>query len=108
MELFMQQIDLFLLPSSWEGFGFVIVEAMAKSKPVVAFNTTSNPEIINDQKTGLLAKYPDTMDFAIKTKQLIQDDALRKKMGKAAKQSVIDKFIIQDRVAELEEYITNN
>jgi hypothetical protein len=29
-------------------------------------------------------------------------------MGKAAKQSVIDKFIIQDRVAELEEYITNN
>ena len=108
MEAFMQHIDLFLLPSSWEGFGFVIVEAMAKSKPVVAFNTTSNPEIINDQKTGLLAKYPDTMDFAIKTKQLIQDDALRKKMGKAAKQSVIDKFIIQDRVAELEEYITNN
>ena len=108
MELFMQQIDLFLLPSSWEGFGFVIVEAMAKSKPVIAFNTTSNPEIINDQKTGLLAKFPDTTDFAIKTKQLIQDDALRKKMGKAAKQSVIDKFIIQDRVAELEEYITNN
>ena len=108
MELFMQQIDLFLLPSSWEGFGFVIVEAMAKSKPVVAFNTTSNPEIINDQKTGLLAKYPDTTDFTIKTKQLIQDDALRKKMGKAAKQSVIYKFIIQDRVAELEEYITNN
>jgi glycosyltransferase involved in cell wall biosynthesis len=79
---------------------------MAKSKPVVAFNTTSNPEIINDQKTGLLAKYPDTADFTIKTKQLIQDDALRKKMGKAAKQSVIDRFIIQDRVAEIEQYIT--
>lgn len=107
MEIFMQSIDLFLLPSSWEGFGFAIVEAMAKSKPVIAFNTTSNPEIINDQKTGLLAKFPNTTDFAIKTKQLIQDDALRKKMGKAAKQSVINKFIIQDRVAELEEYIAN-
>jgi glycosyltransferase involved in cell wall biosynthesis len=107
METFMQKIDLFLLPSSWEGFGFAIVEAMAKSKPVVAFNTTSNPEIISHQKTGLLADFPDSKDFARKTKELIQDDTLRKKMGKAAKQSVIERFILQDRVAEIEKYISD-
>lgn len=105
MEHFTQEIDIFLLPSSWEGFGFAIVEAMAQGKPIIAFNTTSNPEIIDDQKTGLLADYPNTQDFAIKTKQLIQDDALRKKMGLAAKQQVIDRFIINDRAKEIEAYI---
>jgi len=78
---------------------------MAQGKPIIAFNTTSNPEIIDDQKTGLLADYPNTQDFAIKTKQLIQDDALRKKMGLAAKQQVIDRFIINDRAKEIEAYI---
>ncbi|MBL6730674.1 MAG: glycosyltransferase family 4 protein [Bacteroidia bacterium] len=105
MEIFMQSIDLFLLTSSWEGFGFAIVEAMAKGKPVVAFNTTSNPEIITDQKTGLLADFSEPKDFAQKTKELILDPTLRKRMGEAAKQSVVDRFIIQDRVAELEKYI---
>ncbi|PCJ65184.1 MAG: group 1 glycosyl transferase [Bacteroidetes bacterium] len=105
MESFMQSIDVFLLASSWEGFGFVIVEAMAKSKPVVAFDITSNPEIITDNKTGLLAEHLNTTDFATKTSQLVTDENLRNQMGSAAKQSVRDRFLIMERITELEEYL---
>ncbi|MDA8886074.1 glycosyltransferase [Bacteroidia bacterium] len=105
MEAFMRSIDVFLLASSWEGFGFVIVEAMAKGKPVVAFDITSNPEIISDGKTGLLAEHLNIDAFITKTAQLIEDDILRTEMGIAAKQSVVDRFLIDERITELEAYI---
>lgn len=105
MEAFMRSIDIFVLSSSWEGFGFVIVEAMAKGKPVVAFDITSNPEIITDEKTGLLATHLDTRDLTKQTASLILDTELRKQMGQAAKQSVVDRFLIEERITELEEYL---
>ncbi|HAY89695.1 MAG TPA: glycosyltransferase family 1 protein [Bacteroidetes bacterium] len=105
MEAFMRSIDIFLLTSSWEGFGFVIVEAMAKSKPVIAFDITSNPEIITDGKTGLLAQHSDANDFAAKTLEVIQNTTLRNQLGSQARQSVIDRFLITERITELEEYL---
>ena len=108
MEAFMRSIDVFLLTSSWEGFGFVIVEAMAKGKPVVAFDITSNPEIVTDGKTGLLAKHPDLNDFVAKTVEIIQNANLRQQLGSQAKQSVVDRFLIPERITELEEYLLTN
>jgi glycosyltransferase involved in cell wall biosynthesis len=108
MEAFMRSIDIFLLASSWEGFGFVIVEAMAKGKPVVAFDITSNPEIISDGKTGLLTTHLDINDFANKTMQLINVAPVRQQMGELAKQSVVERFLITERITELEQYLLNN
>ena len=105
MEAFMRSIDLFVLSSSWEGFGFVIVEAMAKGKPVVAFDITSNPEIITAGETGLLATHLDARDLASQTARLISDTSIREQMGQAAKQSVIDRFLIEERITELEAYL---
>ncbi|MDB4160950.1 glycosyltransferase family 4 protein, partial [Bacteroidia bacterium] len=105
MEAFMRSIDIFVLSSSWEGFGFVIVEAMAKGKPVVAFDITSNPEIIADGKTGLLAKHLETKKLANQTARLISGTTLREQMGQAAKQSVVDRFLIKERITELEAYL---
>jgi glycosyltransferase involved in cell wall biosynthesis len=105
MEAFMQSIDVFLLASSWEGFGFVIVEAMAKGTPVVAFDITSNPEIVTNGKTGLLARHPDVNDFTAKTLEIIQNTTLLQQLGSQAKQSVIDRFLITERITELEEYL---
>lgn len=51
---FLQQIDVFVLTSRWEGFGYVIAEAMAAYKPVIAFDLSSNPELIDHGKTGFL------------------------------------------------------
>jgi glycosyltransferase involved in cell wall biosynthesis len=105
MEGFMNSLDIFLLSSIWEGFGFVIVEAMLRELPVVAFDISSNPEIVTADKTGFLVDYPDVEGFAQKTLQLINDEALRDKMGKAGLKSVFERFVIEDIITELESYI---
>ena len=106
MERFICSIDIFLFSSVWEGFGYVLAEAMIKSKPVVAFNITSNPEIINEGVTGLLVDYPDVKQFAEKVELLIRDEVLRKQIGENGKKSVYDRFVIEDRISELEAYLT--
>ncbi len=105
MKAFMQSIDIFLLSSAWEGFGYVLVEAMINEKPVVAFNISSNPEIVANKKTGYLVSYPDTGAFAQKTKTLIQDKDLREGMGRQARQHVIDHFEIEERVDEFVSFL---
>ncbi|SNR15669.1 glycosyltransferase [Tenacibaculum jejuense] len=105
MEAFMNSIDVFLLTSLWEGFGYVIVEAMIKSKPVVAFNMTSNPEIISQNQTGYLVDYPNISTFAEKVKLLSEDDLLRRNMGESAKQSIINRFNLEERITEFEQYL---
>jgi len=105
MERFMYSIDIFLFSSAWEGFGYVLAEAMIKSKPVVAFNITSNPEIIKEGVTGFLVDYPDVKQFADKVELLIRNEALRKKIGRNGEKSVYDRFIIEDRISEVEEYL---
>lgn len=108
VDSFMNSIDIFLLTSIWEGFGFVLVEAMIKSKPTVAFNITSNPEVVTANETGFLVDALDINMFAQKTKELIQNEELRFKMGEAGRTSVLNRFILEDRVSELESYINGN
>ena len=81
MTAFMNFIDIFALTSSWEGFGYVIVEAMACNKPVVGFNISSNPEIVTHNKTGFLVEYPDTTQFTDKIETLINNKKLLLKIG---------------------------
>jgi len=107
IENFMTSIDIFLLSSIWEGFGYVIVEAMAAKKPVVAFNKSSNPEIVEDKKTGYLIEYPNIKDFAEKVKNLINNKDLRNELGNNGRKRLQDRFILDDRIKEFEEFITN-
>jgi len=105
MDSFMNSIDVFLLTSIWEGFGYVLVEAMIKSKPVLAFDISSNPEIVTANETGYLIDYPDLNMFAQKAQLLIEDEALRKKLGEAGQKSVIARFNLSERITEFEYYL---
>ena len=58
--------DIFLLPSFWEGFGYVLAEAGLCKKPVVAFDTSSNPEVVLHNKTGFLTEPDNVAAFADK------------------------------------------
>jgi glycosyltransferase involved in cell wall biosynthesis len=102
---FMNDIDVFALTSLWEGFGYVIVEAMAAYKPVVAFDRSSNPEIITDKETGFLVPDVDTTLFAQRIRQLIEDHELLRNMGLKAHRSVEQRFGLQARIDEIEEYL---
>ena len=79
--------SLMVLPSRSEGFGMVLIEAMACGLPCVSFDCPSGPrDIITNNKDGFLVQNGNTDQFAEKLKLLISDFDLRQKMGHAAKQ----------------------
>ena len=105
---FMKSIDIFLLSSQWEGFGYVLVEAMLFEKPIVAYQITSNPEIVKKDETGFLVDFGNTTDFSEKVELLINNTELRKTMGNAGKKRVQTHFDFQKKVEELILFLNRN
>lgn len=102
---FMKNIDVFLLPSRWEGFGYVLVEAMACGKPVVAFNVSSNPELVEDNYNGFLIDQGDICGFADKAYKLATEPQLVAKMGANGKTFAEQNFQLSRIVDEVEQFI---
>ena len=50
---FLSKIDLFILPSEYEGFGLVLLEAMVAKKPIIAANNSAIPEVLGKTYKGL-------------------------------------------------------
>jgi glycosyltransferase involved in cell wall biosynthesis len=89
---FLNDIDVFLLSSLWEGFGYVLAEAMLLKKPVIAFNNSSNPELITNNKNGFLTKKNNVSDFTEKIIDLINDPDKRNKMGEFGYNKIINEY----------------
>jgi len=101
MTAFMNAIDIFALTSEWEGFGYVIVEAMACNKPVVAFDVSSNPEIISKNKTGFLVKDFNNKEFANKIEELVNNKKLLSEIGQNGRKSVEKRFELHNIIDEI-------
>jgi len=52
---FLSKIDLFILPSKYEGFGLVLLEAMVAKKPIIAANNSAIPEVLGKSYDGLFS-----------------------------------------------------
>jgi len=78
--------DFFILFSSWESFGIVVVEAMNTKKPVIVSDRGSLPELVKEGKTGFIIEYPNIKELGKKIKILIDNEKLRKTMGKNAQE----------------------
>jgi glycosyltransferase involved in cell wall biosynthesis len=105
IQSFMQSIDVFLLSSAWEGFGFVIVEAMTHKKPVIAFDVSSNPEIIANYETGFLIPFADTTQFADCIEKIISDPKMLMDMGEKGLLRAKTMFDINKQMAAFETYL---
>ncbi len=77
----MAAFDVLLVPSLWEGFGLVLLEAMSRRLPVVASRVSAIPEILLDGETGLLFDARDVDGLTKALARLLSDRALRKHMG---------------------------
>ena len=104
---FMESIDIFLLTSQWEGFGYVIVEAMASKKPVIAFDLSSNPEIISNEKTGFLVENKKIDTFVEKIEILADDKKLQQQFGNAGRKKVEELFEINTTMKNIIKLIKN-
>lgn len=92
LKSYYQACDIFVLPSAKEGFGIVFLEAMASGKPVVAAEEGGIPEVVVHGQTGFLVRYADVELLANRIISLLQDEALRKKMGSTGKLRFHDLF----------------
>ncbi len=74
--------SILVQPSRTEGFGLVIVEAMAYGLPIVSFDCENGPRsIISDGEEGFLIPAFDVEIFATRLRELMKDENLRKAMG---------------------------
>lgn len=100
--------DIFLLPSLWEGFGYVLAEAALCRRPSVAFDLSSNPELVEDGETGYLVPEGDLQAFAEKIRLLGEDAVLRERMGEKGFQYVCDHFADTLICEQLYAYLTQD
>ena len=84
--------DVFVMPSLYEAFGQVALEAMSCGIPVVSFKNGGACDIVEDNETGMLAETGDVIDLSNKLLQMLSDDRKREEMGAKARKMVVDKF----------------
>jgi len=89
----MKAFDIFALPSVFEGFGLVLVEAMAARRPVVATRVSAIPEVVAEGETGFLAPRRDPQAFADGLLKL-RDTATRTRLGSAGYHRVLEHFAL--------------
>ena len=83
--------DIFVFPSTTDTFGNVILEAQACGLPVVVSDSGGPKELVQDKGNGLITKSHDVEDFARAIRALVTNPALRERMGKSARNSVVDR-----------------
>lgn len=85
IEKYYQQDSIYAMTSKFEGFGIVLVEAQMHGIPTISYSCPCGPkEIINNGRDGYLIPYGDKDTFADKLTELMSNENLRIKMGKAA------------------------
>lgn len=96
-----QHSSVFVLPSFYEAFGVVILEAMACGTPVVSTQTGGTPEIIENQKNGLLVPVNNCIKLADAINYLLDNPDIRLKLGKMGLKTVEKNFSIKTVIKRL-------
>ena len=91
--------DVVVLPSLSEGFPFVLLEALAMGRPVVASRVNGVPELIEDHKTGLLVPARDSQALTAAIREMLSDPTIASKMGAAGRAVVRERFTVDQMVA---------
>ncbi|NPV68787.1 MAG: glycosyltransferase [Anaerolineae bacterium] len=93
-------LDVFLMPSLWEGFGLVLLEAMAQGVPVIGSAVSAIPEVVADGETGLLCPPRDVDCLAAALGDLLADPGRRARLGAAGRARLEERFSSERMVAE--------
>ncbi len=87
--------SIFVLPSYYEGFGIVLIEAMSAGLPLVSVRTGGATEVIEEGKNGYLVDHDNMHEALLK---LLGDEKLRVRMGRASRK-MVEKEYAWDKIA---------
>ncbi len=97
----MREMDIILIPSLFESFGYVAVEAFSLKRPVVATSTGGLPEIISDGVDGLLVQPASSTAAAAAVIRMINDPTLAQRLGGAGYRKLAEKFSLDSMLTNL-------
>jgi len=107
---FLQTSDIFVLPSikdksgNVDGLPTVLLEAMSTGKPVIASRIGGIPLVLENNRNGLIFTPGDVQSLSNLMIQLIEDENLRKRLGRSARRSICEKHNWQQVCETLESY----
>lgn len=94
--------ELFVLPSEWEAFGIVLLEAMICRKPVIGTNVGGIPEVVNNGINGFIVPYGNSEILASKLCALFENNQLRTEFGSNGRKKVLASYTWDKIVDALE------
>jgi glycosyltransferase involved in cell wall biosynthesis len=94
--------DVFVLPSLWEGLPYVLVEAAALGKPIIASDIDGVREVVRSGETGVLVPPRDPGSLAAALILLLLDQDLAGKLGERARRDIPSDFALERMVRETE------
>lgn len=97
---FLTQADCFLQPTYHEGLSLSLVEACMLQKPIITTNVGGNPEVITNQKNGLLIPAKDIKALEEAMELIYQKPKLAEKLAKQARQTYLESFDFKQLVAK--------
>lgn len=106
----MKSADMFVLPSDKEAFGLVLLEAMTTGLPIIASNVGGIPDIIKNNKNGILVNPGNADELSEKMIKLITNKALREKLAYVGHHDVkeFDAEIMAKKTAQIYNHVMNN
>lgn len=90
--------DVFVMPSIQESFGLMAVEAMACGTPVITFEGTAIPDVIDAPNGGMAVPSKDSVALAAALKRLLSDEGLRDCLGQQARRIAEERYAFNDYV----------
>ena len=99
---FISLLDIFALPSRWEGMPNAVMEAMLMGKPVIASRVSGVPELIQHETDGMIVRSEDVGALSQVLSRLINDAAFRAELGRAARQKISSQFDLKTMVTAYE------
>ena len=99
---FIRNADLLVLPSSKEGFGRVLLEAMAVGIPVIGTDIGGIPEIITHGENGLLVDYGDVDNLKRSIIEILKNNSLREKIIQGGYDTINSKFRVETYQGKIE------
>lgn len=99
---FLADLDVAVLPSRSEGMSNALLEYMAAGRPIVATSVGGNVELVTHEVHGLLVPADNPVALAEAISRLLRDEALRMRLGAAARQRAVSEFSTRSMIEAYE------